>query len=47
MIKKSPEEITNIIDTKNKKPSDYKASSYKKNIHKKYNIYSNNDNSNI
>ena len=36
----------NIIDSKNKKPSDYMGSSYKKNKHKKFNLCSNNDNSN-
>ena len=37
----------NVVDSKNKKPSDYMTSSYKKNRHKKFDIYSNNDNSNI
>ena len=36
----------NICDTRNKKPSDYICSSYKKNKHKKFNIYPNNENSN-
>ena len=33
----------NIYDSKNKKPSDYMSSSYKKNKNKKYNIENNND----
>ena len=36
----------NIIDSKNKKPSDYMYSSSKKNRRKKFNLCSNNDNSN-